>query len=60
MTVRDVLMVTEAIKMETNPKAKEDSVIAEVKFKEAEKVKKEDLLSTLADVCEQGKAGRSA
>ncbi len=44
----DVLMVTEAMKMETNIKAKEDSVIAEVKFKEAEKVEKEDLLIVLA------------
>ena len=44
----DVLMVTEAMKMETNIKAKEDSVIAEVKFKEGENVEKEDLLVVLA------------
>ena len=44
----DVLMVTEAMKMETNIKAKEDGVIAEVKFKEGEKVEKEDLLIVLA------------
>ena len=40
----DVLMVTEAMKMETNIKAKEDGTIAEVKFKEGEKVEKEDLV----------------
>jgi pyruvate carboxylase len=44
----DVLMVTEAMKMETNIKAKEDGKIAEVKFKEGEKVEKEDLLIVLA------------
>ncbi len=41
-------MVTEAMKMETNIMAKEDSVIAEVKFKEGEKVAKEDVLIVLA------------
>ncbi|MBI1920438.1 MAG: pyruvate carboxylase [Geobacter sp.] len=44
----DVLMVTEAMKMETNIKAKEDCVIAEVKFKEGDKVEKEDLVVVLA------------
>ncbi|SNB44925.1 pyruvate carboxylase [Geobacter sp. DSM 9736] len=44
----DVLMVTEAMKMETNIKAKEDGAIAEVKFKEGEKVEKEDLIIVLA------------
>ncbi len=40
----DVLMVTEAMKMETNIKAKEDCTVAEVKFKEGDKVEKEDLV----------------
>ncbi|WP_298432897.1 pyruvate carboxylase [Geobacter sp.] len=44
----DVLMVTEAMKMETNIKAKEDGTIAEVKFKEGDKVEKEDLVIVLA------------
>lgn len=44
----DVLMVTEAMKMETNIKAKADGKIAEVKFKEGEKVEKEDLVIVLA------------
>jgi pyruvate carboxylase len=44
----DVLMVTEAMKMETNIKAKEDGKIAEVKFKEGDKVEKEDLVIVFA------------
>jgi pyruvate carboxylase len=36
------------MKMETNIKAKDDGVIAEVKFKEGEKVEKEDLLVVFA------------
>ncbi|WP_306537131.1 pyruvate carboxylase [Geobacter sp.] len=44
----DVLMVTEAMKMETNIKAKEDGTVAEVKFKEGDKVEKEDLLIVMA------------
>jgi pyruvate carboxylase len=44
----DVLMVTEAMKMETNIKAKIDGKVAEVKFKEGEKVEKEDLAFVLA------------
>jgi len=40
----DVLLVTEAMKMETNIKAKADGTIAEVKFKEGDKVEKEDLV----------------
>jgi pyruvate carboxylase len=40
----DVLMVTEAMKMETNIKAKADAKVAEVKFKEGDKVEKEDLV----------------
>ena len=40
----DVLMVTEAMKMETNIKAKADGTVAEVRFKEADKVEKEDLV----------------
>jgi pyruvate carboxylase len=43
-----VLVVTEAMKMETNVKAKADGKIAEVKYKEGEKVEKEDLLVVLA------------
>jgi len=39
-----VLLVTEAMKMETNVKAKADGVVAEVKFAEGGKVEKEDLL----------------
>jgi len=44
----DVLMVTEAMKLETNIKAKDDGKIAEVKFEEGDKVEKEDLLIVLA------------
>ena len=44
----DILMVTEAMKMETNIKAKEEGKIAEVKFKEGDKVEKEDLLIVMA------------
>ncbi|RII26770.1 MAG: pyruvate carboxylase [Geobacter sp.] len=44
----DVLMVTEAMKMETNIKAKADGKVVEVKFKEGEKVEKEDLAFVLA------------
>jgi pyruvate carboxylase len=40
----DVLMVTEAMKMETNIKVKEEGVVVEVKFKEGDKVEKEDLV----------------
>ncbi len=43
-----VLVVTEAMKMETNVKAKADCKIAEVKYKEGDKVEKEDLLVVLA------------
>jgi pyruvate carboxylase len=42
-----VLLVTEAMKMETNIKAKADCVIGEVKFKEGDKVEKEDLVIVL-------------
>jgi len=44
----DVLMVTEAMKLETNIKAKDDGRIAEVKFEEGDKVEKEDLLIVMA------------
>jgi pyruvate carboxylase len=44
----DVLMVTEAMKMETNIKAKADGKVAEVKFKEGDKVEKEDLVVVMA------------
>ena len=40
----DILIVTEAMKMETNIKAKQDGKIAEVRFEEGDKVEKEDLL----------------
>jgi len=43
-----VLLVTEAMKMETNVKARADCKIAEVRFKEGDKVEKEDLLVVLA------------
>jgi pyruvate carboxylase len=43
-----VLLVTEAMKMETNVKAKADCAIGEVRFKEGDKVEKEDLLLVLA------------
>jgi pyruvate carboxylase len=42
-----VLMVTEAMKMETNVKARSDATVAEVKFKEGDKVEKEDLIVVL-------------
>ncbi len=42
-----VLLVTEAMKMETNVKAKADCTVAEVRFKEGDKVEKEDLLVVL-------------
>ncbi|ABC82785.1 pyruvate carboxylase [Anaeromyxobacter dehalogenans] len=42
-----VLLVTEAMKMETNVKAKGDCRVAEVRFKEGDKVEKEDLLVVL-------------
>ncbi|MDD2310731.1 MAG: pyruvate carboxylase [Desulfuromonadaceae bacterium] len=45
----DVLMVTEAMKMETNIKAKADGAVADVKFKEGDKVEKEDLVIVLAE-----------
>ena len=44
----DVLMVTEAMKMETNIRAKVDGKIAEVKFKEGSTIEKEDLVIVLA------------
>jgi pyruvate carboxylase len=43
-----VLLVTEAMKMETNVKAKADATVAEVKFAEGAKVEKEDLLLVFA------------
>ncbi len=45
----DVLMVTEAMKMETNIKAKADGAVADVKFKEGEKVEKEDLVIVIVE-----------
>ncbi len=42
-----VIFVTEAMKMETNVKAKADCKIAEVKYKEGDKVEKDDLLVVL-------------
>lgn len=46
--VGDILMVTEAMKLETNIKAKADGAIAEVKFQEGETVEKGDLLIVMA------------
>jgi pyruvate carboxylase len=43
-----VLLVTEAMKMETNVKAKADCKIAEVRTREGDKVEKEDLIVVLA------------
>jgi pyruvate carboxylase len=42
-----ILMVTEAMKMETNVKARADCTIAEVKYKEGDKVEKDDLIVVL-------------
>jgi pyruvate carboxylase len=42
-----VLVVTEAMKMETNVKSKADGKVVEVKYKEGDKVEKEDLLVVL-------------
>ena len=47
--VGDVLMVTEAMKMETNIKAKADGAVVDVKFKEGDKVEKEDLVVVVAE-----------
>ncbi|GFO58446.1 pyruvate carboxylase [Geomonas silvestris] len=44
----DILVVTEAMKMETNVKAKEDGIIAEVRCKEGGNVEKEELIVVLA------------
>ena len=44
----DILAVTEAMKMETNIKAKEDGTVAEVRCKESGKVEKEELLFVMA------------
>ncbi|HET7753712.1 MAG TPA: pyruvate carboxylase [Anaeromyxobacteraceae bacterium] len=43
-----VLFITEAMKMETSVKAKADAKVAEVRFKEGQKVEKEDLFVVLA------------
>ena len=42
-------MVTEAMKMETNIKAKADGAVSDVKFKEGDKVEKEDLVIVVAE-----------
>ncbi|MEI8356770.1 MAG: biotin/lipoyl-containing protein, partial [Deltaproteobacteria bacterium] len=44
VTAGDILIVTEAMKMETNIKAREDGRIAEVRFEEGDKIEKDDLL----------------
>ncbi len=44
----DVLLVTEAMKMETSVKARADGTVAEVRVKEGGQVEKEDLLLTFA------------
>ncbi len=46
--VGDILMVTEAMKLETNIKARLDGKIAELKFEEGDKIEKGDLLIVLA------------
>ncbi|MBI5067128.1 MAG: pyruvate carboxylase [Deltaproteobacteria bacterium] len=43
-----VLLVTEAMKMETNVKARADATVAEVKYAEGAKVEKDDLLVVFA------------
>ena len=45
--IGDILMVTEAMKLETNVKARCDGKVSEVKFEEGEKVEKDDLLVVL-------------
>jgi pyruvate carboxylase len=40
--------VTEAMKMETNVKARADGKVAEVKHREGDKIEKEDLLVVFA------------
>ncbi len=47
--VGDVLMVTEAMKMETNIKARADGLVTDVKFKEGEAVEKEDLVIVVTE-----------
>ncbi len=49
-TVRagDVLLVTEAMKMETNVKLRADATITEVRVKEGDTVEKDDLVAVLA------------
>ncbi len=44
----DVLVVTEAMKMETNLKLKADATVIEVRVKEGDKVEKDDLVAVLA------------
>jgi pyruvate carboxylase len=44
----DILVVTEAMKMETNVKAKEDGAVAEVRCKEGGKVEKDELIVVMA------------
>ena len=43
----DVLVVTEAMKMETNVKLKTDATVTEVRVKEGDKVEKDDLIVVL-------------
>jgi pyruvate carboxylase len=44
----DILMVTEAMKLEANIKSRTDGKILEVKFDEGDKVEKGDLLVVLS------------
>jgi pyruvate carboxylase len=44
----DVLLVTEAMKMETNVKLKADAVVAEILVKDGDKIEKDDLVAVLA------------
>jgi pyruvate carboxylase len=43
----DVLMVTEAMKMETNIKSRIDGIVADVKFNKGDSVEKDDLVVVL-------------
>jgi len=44
----EVMLVTEAMKMETNVKLKADAVVAEILVKDGDKIEKDDLVAVLA------------
>ncbi|MFO0582445.1 MAG: pyruvate carboxylase [Anaeromyxobacter sp.] len=48
VTVGQVLFVSEAMKMETSVKSKAEGTVAEVRFKEGDKVEKDDLVVVLS------------